>query len=157
MLSNHVSLAPSLIPFKGGWRIHSSNTSRRQLRPLHNMASSQRRLRHMGSDAGLRKSPLAIDDAYLEGPPPTAWQDFKDSKLRQFPRRGRQIKWLRFLGNGIQGAAFKVSIGGGEPVVLKIVSFSRCSACIQSKYLSIDPSTMKVLGCSAPDLGTPSS
>ena len=94
-----------------------------------------------------------MDDAYLEDPPPTAWEDFKNSKLRQFPRRERQIKWLQFLGNGIQGAAFKVSIGGEEPVVLKIVSFSQGSACNPSKCLSIDLSTMKVLGCSAPDFG----
>ncbi|KAG7287027.1 hypothetical protein NEMBOFW57_006527 [Staphylotrichum longicolle] len=56
----------------------------------------------------------------LEGPPPTTWRDLKRPKLRRFPRHGEDITWLDYLGHGIAGLVFKVTIGGGDPVALKI-------------------------------------
>ncbi|KAF2968975.1 hypothetical protein GQX73_g4612 [Xylaria multiplex] len=61
-----------------------------------------------------------IDENLLDGPPPATWKDFKHAKLRQFPGHEKPIKWLKYLGHGAQGIVFKVSIGNGEPVALKI-------------------------------------
>lgn len=74
-----------------------------------------------GNQADHAKDPPLIDQEFLEGPPSTTWCSFKEPRLRQFPRRSAEIKWHEFLGMGIQGAAFKVSIGGEPPVVIKVV------------------------------------
>ncbi len=61
-----------------------------------------------------------IEDAILEGAPSSAWRDLRNPKVRRFPRHGAEITWLEYLGHGISGLVFKVTIGGGDPVALKI-------------------------------------
>ncbi|KAK4195588.1 hypothetical protein QBC40DRAFT_343372 [Triangularia verruculosa] len=61
-----------------------------------------------------------IDKRFLEGAPSTAWRDFKDPKLRQFPRHGSKIKWIDYLGHGREGIVFKATIGDKDlPVAIK--------------------------------------
>jgi hypothetical protein len=68
---------------------------------------------------------LPIDERFLEGAPSTAWRDFKDAKLRQFPRHGSKITWIDYLGHGKEGIVFKAIIGDRDlPVAIKIV---RCA------------------------------
>ncbi|AEO65303.1 uncharacterized protein THITE_2112159 [Thermothielavioides terrestris NRRL 8126] len=61
-----------------------------------------------------------IENEILEGAPSSTWRDLRNPKLRRFPRHGAEITWLDFLGHGIAGLVFKVTIGGGDPVALKI-------------------------------------
>ncbi|KAK3936886.1 hypothetical protein QBC46DRAFT_366585 [Diplogelasinospora grovesii] len=64
-------------------------------------------------------SRLPIVEDALEGAPGTPLDDFKHPKLRRFPRH-RQINWLEYLGHGEEGIVFKATIGGGNPVAVKV-------------------------------------
>jgi hypothetical protein len=67
----------------------------------------------------MRRPPI-VEDA-LEGPPGTSSDDFRNPKLRRFPRYGSEINWLDCLGHGEEGIVFKATIGGGETVAVKVV------------------------------------
>lgn len=63
-----------------------------------------------------------IDNRFLEGAPLTAWYDFKNAKLRQFPRHGSEIKWVGYLGHGREDIVFKATIDDEKPpVAIKVV------------------------------------
>ncbi|KAK4144475.1 uncharacterized protein C8A04DRAFT_27661 [Dichotomopilus funicola] len=63
-----------------------------------------------------------VENEIQEGAPSSAWRDLRKPKLRRFPRHGAEITWLNYLGHGIAGLVFKVTIGVGDPVALKIAS-----------------------------------
>jgi hypothetical protein len=64
-----------------------------------------------------------IENEILEGAPSSTWRDLRNPKLRRFPRYGAEITWLDYLGYRIAGLVFKVTIGVGDLVALKIASF----------------------------------
>lgn len=50
--------------------------------------------------------------------------DFTDAKLRQFPQRGSEIKWIEYLGHGKEGIVCKATIGDEQtPVAIKVVRY----------------------------------
>ncbi|KAI1823414.1 hypothetical protein F4861DRAFT_549768 [Xylaria intraflava] len=64
--------------------------------------------------------PAPVVEDILDGPPPTAWRDFKHPRLRQFPAHETRIRWLECLGLGQDGMVFKAAIGNHNPVAVKV-------------------------------------
>ncbi|KAJ9155214.1 hypothetical protein NKR23_g2126 [Pleurostoma richardsiae] len=79
-----------------------------------------RSLSNAGEDFGGHGDTPPIDEAFLEGTPPTSWYDFQHSKLRQFPRSGLKLDWLDYLGHGREGFVLQASIGGSPPLAVKV-------------------------------------
>ncbi|KAI1495738.1 hypothetical protein F5X99DRAFT_108007 [Biscogniauxia marginata] len=61
-----------------------------------------------------------VDETPLEGPPGTTLKDFQTLKLRRFPGRAEDIKWLGLLGQGNEWFVSKASIDGYSPVAIKV-------------------------------------
>lgn len=58
-----------------------------------------------------------------EGDPSCKWRDFKDPKLRKFPKPASSLRVSNFIGAGEDGLVLRARTDDGKEVAVKIVKY----------------------------------